>query len=66
MATYPLKRLRHAARIFVAGAEDPALPEHLGYIPKESVEMAIAAAEKIHGSDASLLFIRNPLAGSRQ
>ena len=66
MATYPLKRLHHAARVFVAGAEDPSLPEHLGYIPKESVEAAISEAERIHGRDASILFIRNPLAGSRQ
>lgn len=66
MATYPLKRLRHAARVFVAGAENPALPEHLGYLPRESAEAAIAEAESFHGRDASLLFIRNPQAGSRQ
>jgi len=28
------------------------------------VEAAIAEAEKIHGSDASLLFIRNPWRGA--
>ena len=66
MATYPLKRLRHAARVFVAGAMDPSLVTHLGFEPKESVEAAIAAAEKIHGSDSSILFIRNPLAGNRK
>jgi hypothetical protein len=66
MATYPLKRLRHAARVFVAGATDPSLVTHLGFEPKESVEEAIAAAEKIHGKDSSILFIRNPLAGNRQ
>jgi len=66
MATYPLKRLRHAARVFVAGATDPSLVTHLGFEPKESVEAAIAAAEKIHGSDSSILFIRNPLAGNRK
>jgi hypothetical protein len=33
---------------------------------KESVEAAIAETEKIRGHDASLLFIRNPLAESRQ
>jgi hypothetical protein len=66
MATYPLKRLKHAARVFVAGARDPALVTHLGFEPRESVEAAIAAAERIHGKDCSILFIRNPLAGNRQ
>lgn len=66
MATYPLKRLKHAARIFVAGATDPSLVTHLGFEPKESVEAAVAAAEKIHGKDSSILFIRNPLAGNRK
>jgi len=66
MATYPLKRLKHAARVFVAGATDPSLVTHLGFEPKESVEAAVAAAEKIHGKDSSILFIRNPLAGNRK
>jgi hypothetical protein len=66
MATYPLKRLKHAARVFVAGATDPSLVTHLGFEPKESVEAAVAAAEKIHGRDSSVLFIRNPLAGNRK
>jgi hypothetical protein len=66
MATYPLKRLKHAARVFVAGAQDPSLVNHLGFEPKESVEEAVAAAERIHGKDCSILFIRNPLAGNRK
>jgi hypothetical protein len=66
MATYPLKRLKHAARIFVAGALDPSLASHLGFEPKDTVESAIAQAEAIHGRDASIIFIRNPLIGSRQ
>ena len=66
LATYPLKRLRHAARVFVAGAEKPKLVSHLGFEPKETVESAIAQAEEIHGKDASIVFIRNPLIGSRQ
>jgi lactate racemase len=66
LATYPLKRLRHAGRVFVAGAEDPSLVAHLGLEPEESVESAIARAEEIHGRDASILLIRNPLIGSRQ
>jgi lactate racemase len=66
MAAYPLKRLKHAARIFVAGALEPSLASHLGFEPKDTVESAIAQAEAIHGRDASIIFIRNPLIGSRQ
>ena len=66
LVTYPLKRLRHARRFFVAGAEKPSLAAHLGLEPKDTVEAAIAEAEEIHGKDASIVFIRNPLIGSRQ
>lgn len=66
LATYPLKRLRHAGRVFVAGAEKPNLVTHLGFEPKDTVESAIAQAEKIQGKDASIVFIQNPLIGSRQ
>jgi len=66
MATYPLKRLKHAARIFIAGAQMPSLVTHLGFEPQESVESAIARAEAIQGRNASIIFIRNPLIGSRQ
>jgi len=58
LATHPLKRLRHAARVFVAGAEDPAVPRHVGFIPTASVEEAIAAAERIHGRDCSIVCIK--------
>jgi hypothetical protein len=55
LATHPLKRLRHAGRVFVAGAEDPAVPRHVGFIPTATVEEAIAEAERIHGSDCSII-----------
>jgi hypothetical protein len=58
LATHPLKRLRHAARVFVAGAEDPAVPRHVGFIPTASVEEAIAAAERFHGRDCSIVCIK--------
>lgn len=58
LATHPLKRLRHAARVFVAGAKDPAVPRHLGFIPTASVEEAIAEAERIHGRDCSIVCIK--------
>jgi hypothetical protein len=58
LATHPLKRLRHAARVFVAGAEDPAVPRHLGFIPTASVEEAVAEAERFHGRDCSIVCIK--------
>jgi hypothetical protein len=60
LATHPLKRLRHAARVYVAGADDPAVPRHVGFIPARTVEEAIAQAERIHGPDASIVCVRNP------
>jgi hypothetical protein len=57
LATHPLKRLRHAARVFVAGAENPETPRHIGFIPTATVEEAIAEAERIHGRDCSIVCI---------
>ena len=58
MATHPLKRLRRAARVYVAGALDPAVPRHVGFIPTASVEEALAQAEAIHGRDCTVACIR--------
>ncbi|MBI1747778.1 MAG: DUF2088 domain-containing protein [Acidobacteria bacterium] len=66
MATYPLKRLRHAGRVFVAGAREPSLVRHLGFEPMVGVEAAIAEAESLHGKDAVIAFINYPPAISRQ
>jgi hypothetical protein len=60
LATHPLKRLRHAARVYVAGAEDPAVPKHLGFISTATVEDAIREAESIHGPDSTIACVRNP------
>ncbi|HEV3298887.1 MAG TPA: hypothetical protein VG055_04575, partial [Planctomycetaceae bacterium] len=57
LATHPLKRLRHAGRVFVAGAQDPTLPKHVGFEPTSTVEEALAAAEAIHGRDCSIACI---------
>jgi hypothetical protein len=54
LATHPLKRLRHAGRVFVAGPDDPAVPRHVGFIPAKSVEDAVREAERIHGRDCSM------------
>ena len=66
MALFPLKRLRHAGRVFVAGAEDPRLVEHAGFVPATSVEEALGAAMEIHGADARIALVPYPPAFNRQ
>ena len=66
MTTYPLKRLRHASRVFVAGAENPSLIQHVGFEPTGTVEDAIEKALGIHGKDASIAFVKNPVVSYRQ
>ncbi len=38
---HPTKRLRHVGQVFVAGAQDPELVEHLGFTQTRTVEEAI-------------------------
>jgi hypothetical protein len=57
LATHPLRRLRHAGRVFVAGAVDRAVPEHLGFRAFASVEAALAEARRLHGPDAAIAVI---------
>jgi lactate racemase len=45
MALYPLKRLRHAARVIVAGADDPSVPAHLGFETAGTVDGALDMTE---------------------
>jgi lactate racemase-like protein len=66
MALYPLKRLRHAGRVIVAGADDPSVVRHLGFEPAETVERALAMAAEIHGPNPSVAVVRYPPASSRQ
>ncbi|MGH2758522.1 MAG: lactate racemase domain-containing protein, partial [Actinomycetota bacterium] len=66
MAIFPLKRLKHAGRVFVAGAEDPLLPRHVGFEPFETVEEAVAEAGQIHGANATVAAVRYPAATSRR
>lgn len=61
LATHPLKRLRHAGRVFVAGADDPKVPEHVGFTSTSTVEDAIAEAERIHGTDCSIVCVEQAL-----
>ncbi len=57
LATQPLKRLKHAGRVFVAGPDDPVVPRHVGFIPVPSVEAAIRDAERVHGPDCAIACI---------
>jgi nickel-dependent lactate racemase len=66
MGLFPLTRLRHAGRVFVAGIEAPALARHAGFEPTATVEEAIERARSIHGRDASISLIRYPPAFNRQ
>jgi hypothetical protein len=66
MALYPLKRLRHAGRVVVAGAEDPAAVRHVGFEPVATVADALALAAGVHGPHPSLAVVRYPPAVSRQ
>jgi nickel-dependent lactate racemase len=61
LATHPLKRRKHAGRVFVAGAQDPKVPEHVGYISVTTVEAAIAEAERIHGKDCSIVCVQQAI-----
>ncbi|HEX8100916.1 MAG TPA: lactate racemase domain-containing protein [Actinomycetota bacterium] len=65
MALYPLKRLRHAGRVLVAGAEDPGVVRHAGFEAVPSIEAGIAAAKEIHGPAPSVGLVRYPPAVNR-
>ena len=64
-ASFPLKRLKHAGRVFVAGAENKVMIKRLGFEPFDDVETAIEAAQEIHGAGASVGFTRYPALPNR-
>jgi hypothetical protein len=66
MALYPLKRLRHAGRVIVAGADDERVPAHCGFDAAPTVERAIAMAKEAHGADATVALVDYPQAFNRQ
>ena len=66
MVTHPLKRLRHAGHVIVAGAENPSLVSHAGFEPAQTVEMAVDMARERHGKDASVAFVKYPLLACRE
>jgi hypothetical protein len=54
LATHPLRRMKHASRVIVAGVEDPAVPRRLGFEHAATVEDAVRMAEATHGTDCSI------------
>ena len=67
MTTYPLKRLKHASRVIVAGAGNPSeIRQALGFETADTVEDAVAKAQGYHGRDASIVFVKYPLLACRQ
>jgi len=61
LATHPLKRLKHAGRIYIAAPDDPKIPEHIGFTPTSTIEDAITEARKHHGPNPTIACIRNPI-----
>jgi hypothetical protein len=57
LATHPLRRMKHAGRVIVAGALDPAVPQRLGFSATATVEDAIREAERIYGADCSIICV---------
>jgi hypothetical protein len=57
LATHPLRRLKHASRVIVAGAVDAAVPRHVGFDHAASVEDAIRDAEQQHGAGCSIVCV---------
>lgn len=60
LATYPLKRLNHVGRVFVAGAKDYEIVRHLRYTPTKDVEEALRLAEEVHGRDYGIAYVAQP------
>jgi hypothetical protein len=64
-ASFPLSRLKQAGRIFVAGAKNKEMISRPGFEPFDTVEKAIEAAKKIHGSGTRLRYVRYPVTSNR-
>ena len=65
LATHPLKRLKHAGRVIVAGIEDPAVAKHIGFEAAADVAAALKRAGEIHGPDYSIAYAQHPAAPTK-
>lgn len=61
MATYPLRRLNHIDRVFVAGPKDFDIVRHLGFTPAKDVGEALRLAGEAHGKDFRLAYVEQPV-----
>jgi hypothetical protein len=66
MALYPLKRLRHANEVIVAGAVDESIPAHCGFGSAPTVEAALDRARATQGPNATVALVDYPPAINRQ
>jgi hypothetical protein len=57
LATHPLRRLKHAGRVIVAGAEDRGVPAHVGFGYAATVEEAVGEAERTHGAGCEIVCV---------
>ena len=57
LATHPLRRMKHASQVIVAGADDPAVPTRFGFDYAPTVEDALKQAERVHGADCSIICV---------
>ena len=64
LATYPLRRLNHVGQVYVAGAVEPTIVEHLGFTPTGTIDEAIKMCEAQHGADCRIAYVAPPAAFS--
>ena len=57
LATHPLRRLKHAGRVVVAGANDPAVPKRIGFETTATVEDAIRLTESTMGPNCTIVCV---------
>jgi len=62
LACYPLVRLEQIGQVIVAGVEQAATAEHLGFRAAASVEEALEIAAHRHGNRGRIGYVRHPLA----
>ena len=64
-ATQPLRRLKHCGKVIVAGAEDPGIPEHLGFDAVKTVEEALILAKDLHEDEFAIAYAQQPVAQTK-
>jgi hypothetical protein len=65
LATHPLRRLKHCGRVIIAGAEDPEVARHLGFLPANNIEDALNQARAVHGENMTVAYALHPAAPTK-